>query len=90
MASANSQIVYSTGDPGIKGRNAVEFRLLYSGRLLGASRNDNRPAQKHEIRRSFHPQLRRLWATNQNLQRMVQHSMGLTKTLGKRKTSGWE
>src|SRR5579863_3688379 len=43
---------------------SVEFRLVYSGRLLGASRTDTRASLKHEIRREFHPQLRRLWKTN--------------------------
>jgi hypothetical protein len=39
----------------------LEFRLTYSGVLLGASRNDTRARHKHEIRRYFHPQLRRFW-----------------------------
>jgi hypothetical protein len=45
----------------------VEFRLLYSGRLLGAARGNPRVAQKHAIRKEFHPQLRRLWSTHHNL-----------------------
>lgn len=40
----------------------MQFRLIYSGRLLGASRNNTRASHKHEIRRKLHPQLRRLWA----------------------------
>ena len=43
--------------------DTVEFSLLYSGRLLGASRNDTRASLKHSIRREFHPQLARLWRT---------------------------
>jgi len=39
----------------------LEFRLTYEGVLLGASRTDTRAHHKHEIRKSFHPQLRRLW-----------------------------
>ena len=45
----------------------MEFRLLYSGSLLGASKNDTRAHVKHSIRREFHPQLRRLWATKNKL-----------------------
>jgi len=49
----------------------MEFRLLYSGRILGASRNDTRASLKHQIRREFHPQLRRLWETNVSLRRLL-------------------
>lgn len=54
------------GEP-IEGEDVVEFRLLYSGRVLGSSKTDSRASLKHEIRRIFHPQLRRLWHTNNNL-----------------------
>jgi len=49
----------------------MEFRLVYSGRVLGASRNDTRASLKHEIRREFHPQLRRLWQVNESLRRLT-------------------
>jgi hypothetical protein len=65
-----------TGDP-IEGDNLMEFRLLYEGRVLGSSRNDSRASVKHAIRKEFHPQLRRLWETNENLielQRMIGHT----------------
>ena len=39
----------------------MEFRLTYAGELLGASRNNPRAHHKHEIRKAFHPQLKRLW-----------------------------
>lgn len=52
----------------------MEFRLLYSGRVLGASRTDTRAALKHQIRREFHPQLRRLWQTNESLRELVRHT----------------
>ncbi|MGA9062711.1 MAG: hypothetical protein WB341_13720, partial [Terracidiphilus sp.] len=52
--------------------NEVRFRLLYSGRLLGASRNDARAALKHHIRMDFHPQLKRLWATQPPLKVLAQ------------------
>ena len=45
----------------------MEFRLLYSGKVLGASRTNSRPELKHEIRKVFHPQLRRLWITHNEL-----------------------
>jgi hypothetical protein len=45
----------------------MQFRLLYSGRLLGASKTNTRASLKHEIRLEFHPQLKRLWATDPGL-----------------------
>jgi hypothetical protein len=47
----------------------VQFRLLYSGTLLGASRSDTRASLKHEIRQELSPQLKRLWETNEHLKR---------------------
>jgi hypothetical protein len=35
----------------------MEFRLIYQGPLP----SNGSPAEKHELRRSFHPQLRTLW-----------------------------
>ncbi len=52
----------------------MEFRLLYEGELL-SSGGGGRPGAKHEIRRSFHPQLRRLWRVKQNLKALA-HSFG--------------
>lgn len=46
----------------------VQFRLLYSGSLLGASRSDTRASLKHEIRQELSPQLKRLWETSSHLQ----------------------
>jgi hypothetical protein len=40
--------------------DAMEFRLTYEGILLGASRDNKRAKHKHEIRKIFHKQLRRL------------------------------
>jgi hypothetical protein len=51
----------------------MEFRLLYSGPLLSASRSDTRINLKHEIRRQFHPQLERLWATHKGLIELSKH-----------------
>jgi hypothetical protein len=51
----------------------VEFRLLYSGRLLGANRESPRPEVKHALRREFHPQLRRLWNCNRSLDQFARY-----------------
>lgn len=70
MVRAKSQLAVVLDDtPAEECR--MEFRLLYSGRILGASRTDTRAALKHQIRREFHPQLRRLWQTNLSLRRML-------------------
>ncbi len=45
----------------------MEFRLVYDGMLLGASRSNTRSEHKHEIRRVFHKQLKRLWETAPHL-----------------------
>ena len=63
-----------TGDP-IESENLVEFRLLYSGRLMGATNTKTRADLKHEIRRQFHPQLRRLWQTNHGLQQLASYAI---------------
>ncbi len=39
----------------------VEFRLTYEGDLRPTSQGHTRAKHKHEIRKAFHPQLRRLW-----------------------------
>ena len=51
----------------------MEFRLLYSGRVLGASRNNTRADAKHALRREFHPQLRQLWTRSKNLDEFARH-----------------
>jgi len=45
----------------------MEFRLLYTGEILGASKTDTRASVKHAIRRALHPQLRRLWSIKPGL-----------------------
>jgi hypothetical protein len=55
-----TQVEIGTGEP-IESENLVEFRLLYSGQLLGAGRKTTPADIKHTVRREFHPQLRRLW-----------------------------
>jgi hypothetical protein len=51
--------------------DCVEFRLTYDGLLLGASRGVTRADHKHDIRKRFHPQLRRLWSINEDLRSML-------------------
>jgi hypothetical protein len=52
-------------------REGVEFRLIYDGPLYGAGRNETRSSHKHNIRRSFHRQLQRLWNITPNLRDWV-------------------
>ena len=59
---AQSQLLKN--DPYHEQEDWVEFRLIYDGTLLGASRNDTRSAHKHAIRKVLHPQLKRLWNTH--------------------------
>lgn len=42
----------------------MEFRLTYEGELLPTSQRHTRGTHKHEIRKAFHPQLKRLWETH--------------------------
>jgi hypothetical protein len=52
-------------DPDYDPENAaVEFRLTYEGRLMGASKNNTRAKHKHEVRRVFHAQLKNYWQTH--------------------------
>jgi len=62
-----SRVYVNTGDP-IEEENLMEFRLLYEGPLFATGGSNTRPAHKHDIRRAFHPQLRRLWKVKTNLQ----------------------
>jgi hypothetical protein len=62
----------NTGDR-LEGEDLVQFRLLYSGRLLGASKSNTRADLKHQIRMEIHPQLRRLWITHPALKDMARY-----------------
>ena len=42
----------------------MQFRLTYEGSLYASSNGASRGDHKQEIRRRFHPQLKRLWETN--------------------------
>jgi hypothetical protein len=48
----------------------MEFRLTYEGPLMGAGNNNPRASHKHDIRRRFHAQLKRLWQVHP----MLSHS----------------
>jgi hypothetical protein len=49
----------------------MEFRLLYEGVLNSSGGTNTRPHEKHAIRRSLHPQLRRLWRVQPNLHELA-------------------
>jgi hypothetical protein len=54
----------------------MDFTLLYEGELLPSGGSNSRAKEKHAIRRSFHPQLRRLWSMKSNLQDLAErHSI---------------
>ncbi|MGO9093587.1 MAG: hypothetical protein ACLQGV_00040 [Bryobacteraceae bacterium] len=61
-----------TGEP-IESENLVEFRLLYEGALLASGNKNTRPAEKHSIRSTLHPQLRRQWQVNSALRQLAVH-----------------
>jgi hypothetical protein len=50
-------------------KESVEFRLVYQGPLpsSGNRSTSSRVAQKHGIRKAFHPQLAQLWSTHPGL-----------------------
>src|SRR5690348_2352637 len=50
----------------------MEFRLIYEGELPTSGNSSRHVHMKHQIRRSFHPQLRRLWLTNPSLRELAE------------------
>jgi len=50
----------------------MEFRLLYEGQLLPSGGANTRAPEKHAIRRTFHPQLHRLWSVQNNLHQLAE------------------
>jgi hypothetical protein len=54
------KVFIGSGEP-IESENRMEFRLLFQGTLPPSAGQNRRGAEKHEIRRTFHPQLKRLW-----------------------------
>jgi hypothetical protein len=65
------EVIQTYFDDPIEGEDVLEFRLLYSGVLLGGSRTHPRPEVKHAIRRQFHPQLRQLWQGDGTLKQLA-------------------
>jgi hypothetical protein len=63
--------VFTGSGEQIEEKNLIEFRLIYQGKLPPSGNSNRRPAEKHEIRRYFHPQLRRLWGTQSNLRQLA-------------------
>ncbi len=61
MSAAPKEVVLWNDPYNDPSEASVEFRLTYEGLLLAASKTDTRAKHKQEIRRAFHPQLRRLW-----------------------------
>jgi hypothetical protein len=58
----------------------MQFRLTYEGPLYGSSRtNHGRADHKHEIRKVFHKQLKRLWEITPMLANRVGHIEGVQK-----------
>jgi hypothetical protein len=58
--------VYLGPEDPVEQEDLLEFRLLYQG-LLPSSGNASHVPWKHNIRKTFHPQLRRLWSLLPNL-----------------------
>jgi hypothetical protein len=54
----------------IEKESLVEFHLLYQGPLHSQG-SETAHKEKHQIRKNFHQQLKRLWFTNPNLRRMA-------------------
>jgi hypothetical protein len=69
-AEHSSYIIIGTGEP-LEETGLMEFRLLFEGELLSSGNRQNRTGVKHAIRRSFHPQLRRLWDTHPSLRELA-------------------
>lgn len=67
-----TETIIGTNDA-IESEQLVEFRLLYQGDLLAASRHNTRASHKHKIRLKFHPQLRRLWAVKNGLRQLAEY-----------------
>jgi hypothetical protein len=68
-----SHVFANTGEP-IEQEGLMEFRLLYEGELLPSGNKKTRPAEKHAIRRSLHPQLRRQWQLHSGLRQMAEQA----------------
>jgi hypothetical protein len=50
-----------------QGNRLLQFRLTYEGLLHPSSNGAKRGSHKHDIRRQFHPQLKKLWEVSPQL-----------------------
>lgn len=66
----------------------MQFRLLFSGELLGASKNNPRAEMKHAVRRQFHPQLRRLWKSNPVMRESLATQVDTFREVGRSRFPG--
>jgi hypothetical protein len=74
MSASNRRVVIK-GDPSEEpGEGCLEFRLTYEGPLKGANGKKTRAEHKHEIRRAFHPQLKRQFELNRGLAQFLKPS----------------
>lgn len=55
---------YSQWPEGDAGNNAMEFHLVYQGRLPAAGQSSTRSREKQDIRKVFHRQMASLWSTH--------------------------
>src|SRR5271155_1055975 len=55
-----------TEDPVVQ-EDLMEFRLLYQGPLYASGNDNPRASHKHDIRKAFHPQLKRQWRLHKGL-----------------------
>ena len=68
MMTSQSRVVYrSDSDFDKQGNDLLQFRLTYEGILHPSSNWTKRGSHKHDIRRQFHPQLKRLWEVSSQL-----------------------
>lgn len=51
----------------------MEFRLIYVGELLSSGNRGSTANNKHAIRRSLHPQLRRLWKLHAGIRQYARY-----------------
>lgn len=71
----------------------MKFRLTYEGPLESSGNARGKAQHKHEIRRAFHPQLKKLWQIEPNLINFYAHPHyyeGDKRNGGQRRTPVWE
>src|SRR5579863_3711656 len=68
-----SKVVLFSQRDYVPDEDAVKFRLTYEGELHSSSNNNTQTSNKHGIRKTFHPQLKRLWEGTAFLQEGADH-----------------